>query len=109
MPSPAGVARRIDWFGRNIVHGIIMPIMGYVMMWLYPESNGKMRTTARSARDVMLAVMDVSVAKAAYFDGTALAETALEAQDIRKREMIWRDSVRYTQLKEGETVLKNWK
>ncbi|KAI1395748.1 NAD(P)-binding protein [Hypoxylon fuscum] len=103
------VARRIDWFGRNIVHGIIMPIMGYVMMWLYPESNGKMRTTARSARDVMLAVMDVSVAKAAYFDGTALAETALEAQDIRKREMIWRDSVRYTQLKEGETVLKNWK
>ncbi|KAI1412254.1 NAD(P)-binding protein [Hypoxylon sp. FL1857] len=109
MASPEGVARRTNWFGRNIVHGIIMPIMRYVMMWLYPESNGKMRTTARSARDVMRAVMDVSIAKAAYFNGTALAETVSEAQDVRKWEMIWRDSVRYTRLKEGDTVLKNWK
>ncbi|KAI1204771.1 NAD(P)-binding protein [Annulohypoxylon truncatum] len=109
MASPEGIARRTNWFGRSIVHGIIMPIMGYVMMWLYPESNGKMRTTERSARDVMRAAMDVSVAKAAYFDGTAPAERASEAQDVRKREIIWRDSVRYTQLREGETVLKDWK
>lgn len=109
MASSEGVARRTDWFSRNIVHGIIMPIMGYVWIWLYPESNRKMRTTARSARDVMRATMDVSVDKAAYFDGTAPAETAEEARDVRKREMIWRDSVRYTQLKESETVLKNWK
>ncbi|KAI0843116.1 hypothetical protein F5Y06DRAFT_256943 [Hypoxylon sp. FL0890] len=88
MASPEGIARRTNWFGRNIVHGIIMPIIGYAMMWLYPESNGKLRTTARSARDVMRAVMDVSVAKAAC---TTLVETASEA---RKREMIRRDSVR---------------
>ncbi|KAI1849853.1 hypothetical protein JX265_013556 [Neoarthrinium moseri] len=109
MASPAGVARRTDWFARNIVHGILMPMMGYILMWLYPESNGKMRTTSRSARDVMRGAMDVSVAKGAYFDGTALAETAEEAKDVRKREMIWRDSVRYTQLKEGETMLQHWK
>ncbi|KAI0007877.1 NAD(P)-binding protein [Xylariaceae sp. FL0662B] len=109
MASPEGIARRTNWFGRNIVHGIIMPIMGYVVMWLWPESNGKLRTTTRSACDVMRGVMDVSVAKAAYFDGTAPAETASEAQDAKKREMIWHDSVRYTQLKEGETVLKDWK
>ncbi|KAK9415716.1 hypothetical protein SUNI508_10194 [Seiridium unicorne] len=109
MASAGGVARRTDWFSRNIVHGVIMPIIGYVLMWLYPESNGKMRTTARSARDVMRASMDVSVGKAAYFDGMALVETAQEAQDIKKQEMIWHDSVRYTQLKESETVLKDWK
>ncbi|KAI1455488.1 NAD(P)-binding protein [Annulohypoxylon moriforme] len=109
MASPEGIARRTDWLGRNIVHGIIMPVMGCVLMWLYPESNGKMRTTARSARDVMRAVMDISAAKAAYFDGTALAETASEAQDTRKQRMIWRDSVRYARLKEGDTMLKEWK
>lgn len=109
MPSPSGVARRSNWFSRNIVHGIIMPIMGYVIMWLYPETNGKMRTTTRSARDVIRATMDISVAKAAYFDGTARVQTAKEAQDIMKREIIWRDSVRYSKLKEGETALNDWR
>ncbi|KAI0886435.1 NAD(P)-binding protein [Annulohypoxylon maeteangense] len=89
--------------------GTIASPEGYVMMWLCLESNGKMRTTTRSAGDIIRAVMDVSVAKAAYFDGPALAETTSEAKDAKKREMIWRDSVRYTQLKESETVLKDWK
>jgi hypothetical protein len=41
-------------------------------------------------------------------DGTTLMETGEEARDQRKWEMIWRDSVRYTQLKPSETALANW-
>ncbi|KAI1094285.1 NAD(P)-binding protein [Rostrohypoxylon terebratum] len=109
MPSVEGVARRINWFVRTISQRIIFPIIAYVMMWLYPEHNSKIRTSARSARDVMRGVMDVSLPKAAYMDGMALAQTGIEAQDVKKWEMIWRNSVRYTQLKEGETVLEEWK
>ncbi|KAI0859748.1 NAD(P)-binding protein [Xylaria cubensis] len=109
MASAQGMARRGDWIGRNILHGVIMPMMGHILMWLYPESNVKMRTTARSARDVMRATMDVSVVREAYFEGTLLVETAEEARDVKKGEMIWRDSVRYTQLEQGQTMLEDWK
>ncbi|XDG09728.1 hypothetical protein ABKA04_009343 [Annulohypoxylon sp. FPYF3050] len=90
MPSADGVARRLNWF-------------------LYPQYDAKIRTSARSARDIMRGVMDVSLPKAAYIDGTTLTETGLEAQDVKKWEMIWHDSVRYTQLKEDETAPKEWK
>ncbi|KAI0899492.1 NAD(P)-binding protein [Annulohypoxylon nitens] len=109
MPSANGVARRLNWFVRIISQRIIVSIIAYVIMWLYPQYDAKIRTPARSARDIMRGVMDVSLPKAAYIDGTTLTETGLEAQDVKKWEMIWHDSVRYTQLKEGETALKEWK
>lgn len=43
-----------------------------------------------------------------HFDGSRIEEMAREPGDERKRERLWQDTLRYTELKEGETILARW-
>ncbi|KAI0837146.1 NAD(P)-binding protein [Hypoxylon sp. FL0890] len=60
------------------------------------------RTSNRSAGDVV-AIMFGNGAEAVQ------AEMSTEARDKGKRQMVWKDSVGYAKLKEGDTALMNWK
>lgn len=44
-----------------------------------------------------------------YFDGREPLETSAESMDMTKRELVWRETVRYTGLKEGDTILADWR
>lgn len=46
--------------------------------------------------------------KGMYFYRSGISEMTSEAKDEKKRERLWVDTIRYTQLKAGETVLANW-
>ncbi|KAF5504225.1 Short-chain dehydrogenase TIC 32 [Colletotrichum fructicola] len=63
------------------------------------------------ARDIMEAGMNDqgNVAGGAYLDGTQPVEVSAEANDLEKRQILWRDSVGYVKLQKGETALADWK
>lgn len=46
--------------------------------------------------------------KGLYFNGSKLKWIGAEAQDPEKRARVWKASVRYAYLKEGETCLIDW-
>jgi hypothetical protein len=71
------------------------------------------RTVDKAAKDILAAAFDSSPflgeqPKGVYLDGSERAEISAEAQDPKKREMVWRDSIGYAGLKEGETILAHW-
>ncbi|KAI1413210.1 NAD(P)-binding protein [Hypoxylon sp. FL1857] len=90
----------------------VMPWVAGALSWLRP--NGMFRTPNRSAGDVVAAMFDNGAVgsakpKGLYFKGAVRAEVSAEAKDKEKRQMVWRDSVRYAGLREGDTALVNWK
>ncbi|KAK0616092.1 hypothetical protein B0T17DRAFT_496732 [Bombardia bombarda] len=108
---PTGLTRNGPWFIRVLVGQIIFPALAGLRTWLAP--NGPLRTTYKSAGDVLAAAFESSPVlgerpKGLYLNGSELGDTSLESKSVEKREMLWKDSVRYAQLGEGETVLVNW-
>ncbi|XXH04597.1 hypothetical protein Hte_011014 [Hypoxylon texense] len=108
---PSGVARRSPWPIRILLYQIIIPALASLMAWIQP--NGTLRTQAKVSEDVLHAAFNydpqsVERPKGLYLDGKVPKEMSAEARDVEKREMLWRDSVRYAQLEEGETALVNW-
>ncbi|KAI0479231.1 putative short-chain dehydrogenase [Xylariaceae sp. FL0804] len=103
----SGMQRHAGWFIRVLVFGIIYRFL----VWLNPY-NGAVRPTSRSAGDVLQAAFtageDGVPPKDRYFDGRTPLETSEESRDPVKREMVWRETVRLSGLKEGETVLTKW-
>lgn len=89
-----------------------MPLIARLAVWLQP--NGPIRTTDAGTADILKAVLgsDEPVGespKAMYFYGSRIEEMASETQDEKKRELLWKNTIRYTGLKEGETILANWR
>ncbi len=81
------------------------------MVWLQP--NGPLRTTKQAVPDILAAALDSGPPlgerpKGIYLYGSRLEEVTAEAKDPKKQELLWRDTIGYTQLNEGETVLRNW-
>ena len=104
-----GIVRNSNWFVRVIVHGIIIATLARLMAIIYRSPNGALRTPEKSARDVMDAALGAKWGKGGlYLDGAELSDMSKEAKDPDKRAVVWRDSVRYTGLKRGETMLKDW-
>ncbi|KAJ7693500.1 hypothetical protein B0H14DRAFT_3661714 [Mycena olivaceomarginata] len=71
-----------------------------------------LRTAGKSAGDVVRAAFgDFGEERPDgwYFDGSKKAEMSAEARDEQKQEMLWRDTVGYVRLEEGETMLGDWK
>ncbi|KAH8890468.1 putative short-chain dehydrogenase [Thozetella sp. PMI_491] len=106
------LVRRGPWIIRVFMFQIIMPLLVPILVWLNP--NGSMRTTAMGARDIVSAALDCGPPmgerpKALYMYGTRLENPSDESKDLQKRELLWRETVGYAQLKDGETVLQNWK
>ncbi|CAG8959244.1 hypothetical protein HYFRA_00012602 [Hymenoscyphus fraxineus] len=103
-----GLQRHAPWFIRVLIFQVIMPLVGLMM------PNGPYRTTQKSASHVLRAAFDSDqvmgpLPKDLYFNGLELMETSDESRDPVKRDMVWKQSIRYAGLKEGETILGNWK
>jgi hypothetical protein len=106
---PSGIARRNNDFMMcfNIA---LMHVLAPLITWFMP--NGAVRTPYKSAGDVLRCAFDTKelgeYPKALYLNGTLPLEPSKEAKDEGKTGMLWKDSIRYTGMKEGDTVLKNW-
>lgn len=99
--------RHASWFIRVLLFQIILPLTLLLM------SNSPLRPTQKSASHVLQAAFDSNEVlgqypKDLYFNGDEPLETGEESRDAQKRELVWKESLRYTQLKEGETVLAAW-
>jgi hypothetical protein len=103
-----GISRHANWFVRMILFQVIIAGAARVLSGFYP--NMVMRTPEKSAKDVMDAAMSTKWQSGGiYLDGSETCDVSDEAKDAGKRALVWRDSVRYARLEEGETVLVDWK
>ncbi|KAF2853762.1 NAD(P)-binding protein [Plenodomus tracheiphilus IPT5] len=107
---PSGLARRGGFLLASMGKAVL-PLIVRIALQFFP--NGPLRTTQKSAGDVLRAAFDVSTLgeqpKAVYLDGTNPFESSAEARDEKKQDMLWRDSVGYVGLQPTQTVLVNWK
>ncbi|KAF3397419.1 WW domain-containing oxidoreductase [Talaromyces pinophilus] len=102
-----GLQRHASWFIRVLMFRIVLPLMLLLM------SNPPFRSTQKSASHILQAAFDSNEVlgeypKDLYLNGDELWETSEESRDGQKRELVWKETVRYTQLKEGETILAAW-
>ncbi|EED23500.1 short-chain dehydrogenase, putative [Talaromyces stipitatus ATCC 10500] len=102
-----GLQRHASWFIRVLLFQIVLPLTLLLM------SKPPLRPTQKSASHILQAAFDSNEVlgqypKDLYFNGDEPLETSEESRDAQKRELVWKESVRYTQLKEGETVLAAW-
>ncbi|KAI2466713.1 putative short-chain dehydrogenase [Annulohypoxylon bovei var. microspora] len=103
-----GLVRRGNWFLRTILFPIIVPLLAPLLTWLNP--NGGVRTVSKSSNDVAAAAFEAGPRlRGKYLNGSELLDVVPEALDDKKRAMVWRDSVKYTQLTEHDTPLVDWK
>ncbi|KAI0483039.1 hypothetical protein GGR56DRAFT_622676 [Xylariaceae sp. FL0804] len=90
----------------------VMLWVAALMSWLRPA--GMFRTPSQSAENIVRITFDPGDAmggetlKGAYFKGAVRARMSSEAMDEEKRKMLWRDTVRYAGLQEGDTALELW-
>ncbi|KAI2465628.1 NAD(P)-binding protein [Annulohypoxylon bovei var. microspora] len=106
------ISRRSTWLLRNILLPIVGALVAPLLTWLSP--NGKLRTPWKSAGDVLHAAFDTDgglgeYPNGIYLNGSEIADIGPEAKDETKSRRIWKDSLVYANVKEGETVLADWK
>ncbi|KAL1850647.1 hypothetical protein Daus18300_012858 [Diaporthe australafricana] len=99
-----GLQRHASWFIRVFLFQFIMPLLA----WLMP--NGGVRTTQRSASDIMHAAFDVGPGlgqfpKDLYFNGLSTLETSAESRNVETCEMVWKQTMRYAHFRAEETAL----
>lgn len=83
-----------------------MPWLAPLMAWLQP--NGPLSTVKMGAADIIGAALERGESpKGMYFYRSELSEMTPEAKDEKKRERLWVDTVRYAQLKAGDSILVN--
>lgn len=107
-----GIVRRGPWIIRVFVFQIVVPLIARLAVWLQP--NGPIRTIDTGTADILAVALDSGepigeLPKAMYFYGSRVEEVTKEATDEKKQERLWEDTVRYTGLKEGDTVLLKWR
>ncbi|TGJ81186.1 hypothetical protein E0Z10_g7583 [Xylaria hypoxylon] len=101
-----GIMRHGNWMTRNVAP-IIMSLIAQLTVVF--QTNPHFRTTAKSAGDLMAAAFEVGPRlRGKYLDGSELSRVSPEAADTKKREMVWRESVRLAHLKQQETKLVHW-
>lgn len=100
----SGLQRLAPWVIRVLIYKFIYP----VLIYLHPN-NGHIRPTRRSADDVLeVAFGSRELQKDVYFEDRQPFETSAEARDGQKRKLVWTETVRLAQLKEGDTILSDW-
>ncbi|KAI1777354.1 putative short-chain dehydrogenase [Hypoxylon cercidicola] len=96
--------RHAPWFIRVLLFKIIYPII----LMLMP--NGPViRSTQKSASQVLEAAFETSpeFPKGLYYFDTKLLETSAESKDPRARDVVWKESIKYAHVEQGETVLSH--
>ena len=102
-----GLVRRGNWFTRVLLWPIIIPFIAPFLTWLEP--NGHVRTISKSSADVLQVAFEAGPKlRGKYLNGSEVQETVPEAADTEKREMVWRDSAKYSQLTVQDTALVYW-
>lgn len=101
--------RLAPWFIRVLLFKIIYPLV----LYFNPDSSA-IRSPARSAGDVLEGALgevgvDGEPPRDLYFDGRTLVETGEESRDAAKRAMVWAETAKLAGLKDGETILANWR
>lgn len=96
----------LNWLIRSI-----FIVVTHISGWISP--NGIMRLPDKSARDVLAAALQTGQPfgerpKRLYFNGSELKEVSVEAKDAEKRAAVWKASLEYASLREGETCLGEW-
>ncbi|KAI2615843.1 NAD(P)-binding protein [Hypoxylon sp. NC1633] len=107
-----GIIRHSSWFVRVLIFWLFAGVTATLWVRLFP--NGTWRTPQKSAHDVLAAALDSSPAplterpKGLYLNGSEQGKYNYEAKDPEKGKVIWEGSVRFAQLKEGDTILRDW-
>ncbi|KAF2005113.1 NAD(P)-binding protein [Amniculicola lignicola CBS 123094] len=109
-----GIVRQFgNWFFRVVLWQFLLPAMAAVLVHFIP--NGPLRPISKSARDIIAAALRNSPPplsprpKDLYLNGSELGARNPEAKDLSNGAILCRDTLCYTQLKEGETALQDWK
>ncbi|CAM1506791.1 Fc.00g064320.m01.CDS01 [Cosmosporella sp. VM-42] len=86
----------------------IIPLMAPVLMKFNP--NGSLRTLSKSAGDVIRACFEIDApkGKSLYLNGSEEYQTSREATDAANRKAVWDYSVQAADIKQGDTILRNW-
>ncbi|KAI0535894.1 hypothetical protein GGR58DRAFT_503871 [Xylaria digitata] len=101
-----GIVRHGDWMKRNVAP-IFMSLLAHLTALF--QANPHFRTTAKSANDLITAAFEPGPRlRGKYLDGSELSRVSSEAADEKKREMVWRESVRLTRLTQQDTKLVHW-
>ncbi|KAI1769945.1 NAD(P)-binding protein [Hypoxylon cercidicola] len=108
----SGIARRSSWVVRVLIIGIIGQLLAPLATWLNPQ--GDLRTTWKSAGDAIHASFDTDGGlgehpNGLYLNGSVVADVGPEAKDETKCRRLWSDTLGYAGIKEGDTVLADWK
>ena len=91
--------------------------MRYIVPTLAPlalrfSPNGFFRTPDKSATDVLLAAFDVEklgeYPEAVYLNGDTPDIPSEESRDAAKQKQLWTETLKFVNLVEGDTALKNW-
>lgn len=90
------------------IYTLVMHISGRL------KPNGPLRLKTKSAADVLAAAVSTEPPfgerpKTLYMNGSEPKDVGLEAQDEEKRASVWKTSISYAELKEGQTCLVDWR
>ena len=97
----------------NTAFRLAIRVVGYVFspLLVLLSPNGRFRTPAKSARDVLYAALTEGSKtlgekpKGLFMNGTALSESSFEARDEEKQKVVWEQSLELVGLKDEETLL----
>ncbi|KAI0472490.1 hypothetical protein F4859DRAFT_484384 [Xylaria cf. heliscus] len=107
---PTGLTRRTHSKIVKAVSVVAGPLMAFVSK---VSPGGHYRTTAQSATDVVNAAFDTQKIgqrpNGIYLNGAEVGDVGPEAKDQAKCERLWKDSLGFAQIKEGDTVLAAWR
>ncbi|OTA55298.1 NAD(P)-binding protein [Hypoxylon sp. EC38] len=108
----SGLTRRSNWFVRVVLLQFLGALLAPILTWLSP--NGDLRTTWKSAGDVLHACFDTDGGlgehpNGVYLNGSLISDVGPEAKDDAKCRRLWKESLEYAQIKEGDTVLADWR
>ena len=76
-------------------------------------SNPLLRTPSRTGKDMLRVCFDKKTfgeyPKAAYVNGSVMSHTPEYANDEAKQKELWKGSLELASIKEGDTVLQDWR
>lgn len=105
-----GMVRNVPWKVK-ITLGIIIWALGYIVAPF--SSNPLIRTASANGNFLLMACFDTAVfgdrPKAKYLNGAVVGTTPPLANDEVKQKELWKGSLDLAGVKDGDTVLKNWR
>lgn len=109
MPG-TGMVRDSPFYIRFIL-GSVLPLFLGIINYLAPSVP--FRKPKRSGGDLLRVALDEEEVgkypKAVNFNGRVVEDTSPETRDERKQKELWEGSLSLAGIKEGDTVLENWK